>query len=166
MIPLLSSTITVSTHGLHHQVHCGHCDSCSFQRLVLLQERALQHLQSCLTAFTTTPQVLPRLFAATASSSQPIRAQALDCLVKASTDLDLADGLVSNDELLEPAALQALLAAVAEHHAEILSDGQGFVQVVRRLLVHAGAKHRSERDMFCLSSLCRLHKHEVPDAVM
>lgn len=73
------------------------------------------------------------MLAAAASSSLEVRTQALDCLVQASTDAAVAGRLVSSGRL--PAApLQAFLAAVAEHHAEILSDGLGFMQVVKRLL--------------------------------
>lgn len=62
-----------------------------------------------------------------------VRVQALDFLVKAGADSGIAARLVSPD-LVAAAPLQAFLAAVAEQHAEILSDGLGLLQVVKSLL--------------------------------
>ena len=109
---------------------------------MLLQERALQLLQSYLTpaaSATPSPVLLPRLLAAAASNTQQIRTQALHCLVKAASDPQVAVSLVSHDHFAaEP--LQAFLSALVEYHAEILSDGLGFLQAVKQLLPDSGAK--------------------------
>lgn len=75
-----------------------------------------------------------------------VRTQALDCLVQASTDAAVAGRLVSSASLaIGP--LQAFLAAVAEHHAEIISDGLGLMQVVKRLL--PAVNHKSNSTGHC-----------------
>jgi len=68
-----------------------------------------------------------------------VRVQALDCLVKAGADSGAAARLVSPD-LVAAAPLQAFLAAVAEQHADILSDGLGLLQVVKHLLPQVKAR--------------------------
>ncbi len=68
-----------------------------------------------------------------------MRVQALDCLVKAGADSGAAARLVSPD-LVAAAPLQAFLAAVAEQHADILSDGLGLLQVVKHLLPQVKAR--------------------------
>ena len=107
-----------------------------------MQEHALRLLQPYLTSSSPqTPSAvqLPRLLAAAASSSREVRAQALDCLVKAGADSGTAARLVSPD-LLPAAPLRAFLAAVAEQHADILSDGLGLLQVVKHLLPEVKAR--------------------------
>ena len=103
---------------------------------LLLQEQALRLLQPQLTSATSElpgSVLFPRVLAAAASSSREMRTQALDCLVKAGADAEVAGRLVSPARM--PAGpLQAFLAAVAEHHAEILSDGLGLLQAVKLLL--------------------------------
>ena len=101
-----------------------------------MQEHALRLLQPYLTS--TSPQapnavLLPRLLAAAASSSRVVRVQALDLLVRAGADSGTAARLVSPD-LVAAAPLQAFLAAVAEQHADILTDELGLLQVVKSLL--------------------------------
>jgi hypothetical protein len=65
--------------------------------------------------------------------------QALDCLVKAGADSGTAARLVSPD-MVAAAPLQAFLAAVAEQHADILSDGLGLMQVIKHLLPQVKAR--------------------------
>ena len=110
----------------------------------MLQEYALRLLKLVLTDDSLeapSAVLLPRLFAAAASNAKPVRAQALDCLVQAASDPQLAARLVTA-ERLGAAPLQAFLSGVVEHHAAVLDDGLGFEQVVKRLLPDDSLKSR------------------------
>ncbi len=109
-----------------------------------MQEHALQLLQPYLTAeapASPSPVLLPRILAAATSNAQPVRAQAVDCLMKAASNSEAAARMVGFDHFA-PSAFSPFMSAVAGHHAEILSDQLGLVQVVNQILPSAGTQSR------------------------